>query len=126
MVALAMVIGGTVGRWVKLQVPGLHPRPTEAVVLKIVPNEPAFRMFPEEKSYSLLLMWEGPWARAGVTNRVGSMFKKCLVDGSLFRGVPEFALTCLPCTAFNPGCSCLIDTNLLCDTIMMRLHLRRM
>lgn len=69
--------------------------------------------FPEGKSYSLILTREGPWTRAGVTYRVGSMFKKCFVDGGLFREFPEFALTGHPFTALHPGYICLINTNLL-------------
>lgn len=39
--------------------------------------------------------------------------------------VPDFALTCLLCTAFHLGCTCLINTNSSYYTILLRLHLWR-
>lgn len=40
--------------------------------------------------------------------------------------VPDFALTCLLCTAFHLGCTCLINTNSSYYTILLRLHPWRM
>lgn len=84
-------VGQTAGSWAPPQAHG-------GGIFEDGANEPALSMLPEGKSYSLILTWKGPWTRAGVTDTVGSMFKKCFVDGGLFREFPEFALTCLPCT----------------------------
>lgn len=113
-------VGQTAGSWAPPQAHG-------GGIFEDGANEPALSMLPEGKSYSLILTWKGPWTRAGVTDTVGSMFKKCFVDGGLFREFPEFALTCLPCTTLHPGYTCLINTNLLITLLCcVRLHLRRM